>query len=111
MNALEHRTDFLSDLVLLRNDPTLVEAIEVEALNGNPHAQYAMGLIYAEGRGVALDRAQAYAWLTLAVMQGDREAEVLRNIVGVELDDAQFAQGKALAGELARKIEHNNAAH
>jgi TPR repeat protein len=108
---LHHRTDFLSDLVLLRNDPSVVVSVRAEALKGNPHAQYAMGLIYAEGRGVSLDRAESYAWLTLAVMQGDREAEVLRSIVGVELDDDEFNQGKRLAGELARQIETNQDGH
>lgn len=97
--------------MLLRNDPELVESVRAEALTGNPHAQYALGLIYAEGRGVKLDRAESYAWLTLAVMQGDREAEVLRTIVGIDLDDTEFANGKRLAGELARQIEHHHDAH
>ena len=84
-----HTTDFLRDLVLLRNDPEKVGEIEREAYTDNPHAQYAMGLIYVEGRGVEPDRARAYAWLTRAVMNGDREAETLRNVVGAELTEEE----------------------
>lgn len=108
---MSHRTDFLSDLVLLRNDPGVARNIRIEAMKGNPHAQYAMGLICAEGRGVVIDTPASYAWLTLAVLQGDRDAERLRNVVGVELSDAEFAQGKLLASEFAQEIEKNNAMH
>jgi TPR repeat protein len=108
---MSHRTDFLSDLVLLRNDPLVVTTVRAEAMKGNPHAQYAMGLICAEGRGVNQDNSASYAWLTLAVLQGDRDAETLRNIVGVELSDAEFQQGKKLASELIQQIEKHNAMH
>ena len=42
---MQHDTDFLNELVLLRNDPDVAQQIEQHARNGNPHAQYAMGLI------------------------------------------------------------------
>lgn len=108
---MPHRTDFLSDLVLLRNDPAVALNVRAEAMKGNPHAQYAMGLICAEGRGVVLDNSASYAWLTLAVMQGDRDAETLRNIIGVELSDAEFELGKRLASELTQQIENYNNMH
>lgn len=101
---MNYETDFLDELILLRNDPDVVVNVERHARDGNPHAQYAMGLIYAEGRGVAVDLAVSYAWLTLAVMQGDRAAEQLRNIVAFDLDDAQFADGKMMAAELEDAI-------
>jgi TPR repeat protein len=108
---MSHRTDFLGDLILLRNDPAVAQTVRAEAMNGNPHAQYAMGLICAEGRGVALDHSLSYAWLTLAVMQGDRDAEALRNVIGVELSDAEYELGKQLASELAQQIENHNNMH
>ncbi len=108
---MPHRTDFLRDLVLLRNDPELAHDVRAEAIKGNPHAQYAMGLICAEGRGVAINGTESYAWLTLAVLQGDRAAETLRTIVAVELSDDEFDRGKALASQLAQEIERNNASH
>lgn len=108
---MPHETDFLTDLVLLRNDPEVVEQVETHALKGNPHAQYALGLIYAEGRGVRVDLSASWAWLTLAVMQGDRDAETLRNIVGIDLSDDEYRAGKALAAELEQTIATNSRQH
>jgi len=96
------QNDFLKELVLLRNDPELAERVLQQAHAGNVDAQYAMGLICAEGRGVPLDLVKAYAWLTLAVLQGDRDAETLRNIVGAEMTDAEFEAGKRCAAEDAQ---------
>lgn len=99
---MPQQNDFLKELVLLRNDPELAERVLQQAHAGNVDAQYAMGLICAEGRGVPLDLVKAYAWLTLAVLQGDRDAETLRNIVGAEMTDAEFEAGKRCAAEYAQ---------
>jgi len=108
---MTHETDFLNELVLFRHDPELVVQVEEHALTGNPHAQYAMGLIFAEGRGVDVDLSASYAWLTLAVMQGDRDAETLRNIIGIDLTDEQFDAGKLLAAKLETTITTSAATH
>jgi TPR repeat protein len=88
--------DFLKDLILLRNDPAKVPAIRERAVEGDVDAQYAMGLIYAEGRGVEIDLAQSHYWLSLAVEQGDKDANLLRNIVGSQMTDAEYAAAKRL---------------
>ncbi|MCK7580270.1 MAG: hypothetical protein MZV65_34600 [Chromatiales bacterium] len=72
------RNDFLRELVLLRHDLELAERVRAEAFSGNADAQYVLGLIFAEGRGVDEDPVEAYAWLSLAVLQGDRDAATLR---------------------------------
>jgi TPR repeat protein len=82
--------NYLKDLVLLRNDPSKVPAILEAAQRGEVDAQYALGLVYADGRGVAIDLAQAHYWLSLAVAQGDRDAELLRNIVGSQMSDEEY---------------------
>ncbi len=87
---------YLKDLILLRNDPSKVPLIRDLALKGEMDAQYAMGLIYAEGRGVEIDLAQSHYWLSLAVEQGDRDASLLRNIVGSRMTDEEFAAAKRL---------------
>jgi TPR repeat protein len=87
---------YLKDLILLRNDPSKVPLIRDRAQKGEMDAQYAMGLIYAEGRGVEIDLAQSHYWLSLAVDQGDRDAELLRNIVGSRMTDAEFVAAKRL---------------
>ena len=83
-------TSYLKDLILLRNDPSKLPLIHARAQAGEVDAQYAMGLIYAEGRGVEIDLAQAHYWLSLAVAQGDRDADLLRNIVGSQMTDAEY---------------------
>jgi TPR repeat protein len=87
---------YLKDLILLRNDPSKVPLVRELALRGEMDAQYAMGLIYAEGRGVEIDLAQSHYWLSMAVEQGDRDAELLRNIVGSRMTDAEYAAAKRL---------------
>ncbi|MGD8743517.1 MAG: sel1 repeat family protein [Granulosicoccaceae bacterium] len=91
--------DFLKDIVLLRNDPALVGEIRDKALQGNTHAQYALGLVYAEGRGVDEDLIEAWAWLTLAVMRGDRDAEQLRFVVSGQMRQDQFAEAEQRAAQ------------
>jgi len=78
---------YLKDLILLRNDPSKVPLIRDRAVRGDVDAQFAMGLIYAEGRGVEIDLAQAHYWLSLAVEQGDSDAALLRNLVGSRMTD------------------------
>jgi uncharacterized protein len=50
----------LRSLVLLRYDPEAAAIILAQAEQNDVDAQYAMGLIYAEGRGVAQDEAMAF---------------------------------------------------
>lgn len=88
---------YLKDLILLRNDPSKVTRIREAAERGEMDAQYALGLIYAEGRGVEIDLARAHFWLTLAIAQGDRDADQLRNIIGSQMSDAEHEAAKALA--------------
>lgn len=87
---------YLKYLILLRNDPSKVPPIRERAQKGEMDAQYAMGLIYAEGRGVEIDLAQSHYWLSLAVDQGDRDAVLLRNVVGCRMTEVEFAAAKRL---------------
>ena len=87
---------YLKGLILLRNDPSKVQLIRDLAQRGEMDAQYAMGLIYAEGRGVEIDLAQAHYWLSLAIDQGDQDADLLRNIIGSRMTDLEYAAAKRL---------------
>ena len=88
--------NYLKDLILLRNDPSKVGPIRDAARRGEVDAQYAMGLIYAEGRGVPIDLAQAHFWLSLAIAQGDKDAELLRNIVGSQMSEEEYQAARRL---------------
>jgi len=73
--------NFLQDLVLWRNDPTSAKEIKALARSGNPDAQYALGLVYAEGRGLKQDQIKSYYWLLHAKQSGYPDAETLLQIV------------------------------
>ncbi len=83
--------DFLSDLILWRNDPEHAEQVREKAEAGDVNAQYAMGLMYAEGRGIRQDEVQAYVWLSRAVEQGDQDAAALRYILLSHMEPGQIA--------------------
>jgi TPR repeat protein len=102
---------YLKDLILLRNDPSKVGAVHAAALRGEVDAQYAMGLIYAEGRGVEIDLAQAHYWLSLAVEQGDQDAEQLRNIVGGQMSDEEYETSKRLRAGGALSLLGSDRSH
>lgn len=86
----------LRGLNLLRNDPEAAARLIAEAEAGDMDAQYAAGLVYAEGRGVESDLVQAYYWLTRAFEQGDADAERLRFRVAAEMGDSEFAEARRL---------------
>lgn len=87
---------YLKDLVLLRNDASKIPVIRDAAARGEVDALYAMGLVYAEGRGVPIDLARAHYWLSKAIEEGDQDAYMLRNIVGSQMTDEEYEQAKRL---------------
>ena len=97
---------YLKDLILLRNDPSKVGIVRDAAESGEVDALYAMGLIYAEGRGVEIDLAQAHYWLSLAIEQGDRDADTLRNVVGSQMTEEEYQAAKRLRSSLGPRVLH-----
>jgi TPR repeat protein len=67
------------------------------AERGDHRAQYWLGMIYFEGRGVPKDDLRAYMWLTLAAGQGNRGARAGRDGIARRLSDAQIAEADRLA--------------
>ena len=86
----------LCGLNLLRNDPERAAELIAAAEKGDMDAQYAAGLIYAEGRGVPEDLVQAYYWLTRAIEQGDHDAEKLRVYVASGMSETEFDDARRL---------------
>jgi len=80
----------LSSLALLRNDPQAAKKLLRDAEKGDVDAQYAAGLIYAEGRGVEQNDALSYFWLTLAHEQGDEDAKLLLTVVAVNMSQENY---------------------
>ena len=61
---------------------------------GNPQAQTSLGVLYAEGQGVAADDAKAAEWLQRAAEQGHAPAQA--NLASL------YAQGKGVAESKSR---------
>jgi len=57
---------------------------------GDARAQFNIGVMYDEGRGVALDRVQAIRWWTKAAGQGDAEAQ--HNLALAMIDGSGIGQ-------------------
>jgi len=89
----------LAALTLLRNDPVVADEFLQAATQGDVDAQYGMGLIYAEGRGVEQDAARSFYWLTRAIEQGDNGADVLRKVVAIGMTAEQTARAELLLQE------------
>ena len=73
------------------------------AEQGNANAQFELGAMYLKGLGVIENEIQAYAWLSLASMQGDK-AHGLRDDLRSRLTSEQLAEARALARELTARI-------
>lgn len=97
---MRNSNQYLAELALYRNDPEFARAIEENALQGDKNAQYALGLIYAEGRGVKYNPVESYAWLTAAAMQGDKDALLLRSMIAGIMSEDSIEEAEERAGIL-----------
>ena len=69
-----------------------VSALRAKAEKGNAIAQYNLGLTYAEGRGVAADPIEAYAWLSLAMENGARGQALNALIITLDISTLNAAK-------------------
>lgn len=70
---------------------------------GNSLAQYMMGRLYAEGRGVVEDKVAAYMWFDLAASNGNSRAIGVRDAVAAQMDSADIDRAQDLAAEWRAK--------
>lgn len=66
------------------------------ANNGNPPAQYNLGVMYTRGEGVPQDLVQAYFWFSLAASKRYGSARQSRATVRRALNSSQVAEGQRL---------------
>jgi len=104
-------TDLLRQLILLRHDPEVAAALREEAMKGDRDAQYGLGLVYAEGRGVEQDGVEACAWLSVAALSGDPDAEALRDVVMQDMQSAEIQAALARAGGYVSQIDGDQPRH
>jgi TPR repeat protein len=104
-------TELLRQLILLRHDPELAAALRAEAMKGDHDAQYGLGLVYAEGRGVEQDEVEAYAWLSVAALDGDPDAEALREVVVLDMKSEEVRAAVARAAGYVTQIDIKQTRH
>lgn len=73
------------------------------AEQGHAAAQYNLGKLYAEGRGIPQDDIEAYAWANIAAAQGDSTAIGLRNRLRKKLDSDSLSKAQALSKKYYEK--------
>lgn len=77
------------------------QALEKKATGGDARAQYELGLAYYRGDGVEKDMTLARQWLSKAAEQGDRDARVLLELRGLQLNQGvefKFGAGAQATG-------------
>jgi hypothetical protein len=74
------------DCAYRQSDTEVLRLCRPRAENGDASAQYAIGFMYAQGRGVPQDNAEAIKWFRMAADQGYAHAQ---NSLGVRLEEAQ----------------------
>jgi TPR repeat protein len=69
------------------------------ALQRHVRAQFRLAEMHAEGRGVPRDLVLAHMWANLAAAQGDRQALVLRDVLGSKMTSEQLVDAQRQARE------------
>ena len=68
----------------LGQDRDLITATRLAAEQGDARAQFALGFMYRDGRGVAQDDTEAVRWYILAAEQGNADAQFNLGFMYVE---------------------------
>ncbi len=91
--------DFEAALKALERGDFAAAARELrpQAEANDPHAQYLLGRLFRDGRGVIQDYIQAHRWFNLAAAGGHRHAGEARDRLGQQMTPRQVAQAQDLA--------------
>ncbi len=75
------------------------------AEDGYVGAQYAVGVKYFKGQGVATDYVSAYAWMDVATRRGQESAKNYRDLIGDVLSVEDLNKAKQSAEALMTRFE------
>jgi uncharacterized protein len=76
-----------------------VETFERAAQAGAPDALFELGMLYATGLDVAVDRVTAHKWFNLAAARGNQSARLYRSELAQEMAPEEIAEAQRLARE------------
>lgn len=84
---------------------TAFQEFSTLAQAGDSNAQYMLGRMYAQGKGVVQDYAQAHKWYNLAAAQGHHQAAQARDDLAERMTSEQIARAQRLAREWQPTVE------
>jgi TPR repeat protein len=82
---------------MARFEINAAEMASMGAAQMDGRAFYELGMMYAAGRSVELDRVAAHKWLNIAAVRGCREALPVRAEVAAEMSPAEIADAQRAA--------------
>ena len=83
-------------------EATSFESVYEKAKEGDAQAQNSLGLMYANGRGVAQNDKEAYIWYSIAAANGQKQAMKYRDDTAKLLSASDLAAAQA---EATRRLE------
>jgi hypothetical protein len=102
----------LGKIALERNDyARSANLFQQAAQQGLPQAQRELALLLRDGRGVPLDKFEAYVWMLVSNDSGLRAASTDLQASEAELSSTQLEQAKTKARELESSTARNVTAH
>jgi TPR repeat protein len=88
------------------NYETALRLVRPLAEQGNARAQFDLGVIYNNGRGVPQDYVLSYMWFNLSAARGEPEAAERRDFVQQSMSPPQVAEAQKLAREWKPATAH-----
>ncbi len=82
---------------------TALRELEPLAEQGDARAQYNLGLMYHQGRGVPQDYVRAHMWGNIAATDGNKSGTELRDSVEKKMTPADISAAQKLTLECVRK--------
>ena len=73
------------------------------AEQGDADAQYILGFMYHEGKGVIQDNVYAHIWWNIAASQGVKNATKKRDILAKKMTPADISKAQRLAQKCVKK--------
>ena len=82
----------------LKSAAFLIESRIADAVRGNVHALYELGVAYSTGSGgVAVDLIEAHKWFNLAALNGSTRAQECRADIAEEMTAREIAEAQRQA--------------
>ena len=82
---------------------TALKSFTLSAEQGDAYAQYSLGYLYENGRGVIQDNVRAHMWYNIAASQGYKYATTNRDLIAGIMTPADISTAHKLARECVRK--------